>query len=304
MDGFRHSVIISSTWRSPTSAWRLLSSTIGPKSTVRSILSIPDLVTLNSLLRALALWRKCGNFGLSGGTCRKACIFCIEITSRTAVFDRPTVHFRLTTDLQFLTCLVLYCRYDKVWKLTDYSLNRRSPAFDNWAGPLEDYGYDDPFRRGNFPPNMDIWSLGCVIYELVTLRKAFPNYSAFADVGSSLSALRTSAAASSNFLQDHMADSIFDLIQVDPNKRPPISLVDRIFGSYCEMLEIPGARILCDAPCYPRYQDWKAAIEIQLDSEGGKIFDKSMLYRLGDLLVENDQYHEACLVYKMTEQCR
>jgi len=100
-----------------------------------------------------------------------------------------------------------------------------------------------------------------------------------------------------------MADSIFDLIQVDPKKRPPISLVDRIFGSCCEMLEIPGARILCDAPCYPRYQDWKAVIEIQLDSQGGTFFDKSMLYRLGDLLVENDQYHEACLVYKLTEQC-
>src|SRR5271169_6862808 len=75
--------------------------------------------------------------------------------------------------------LVLYSRKDSVWKLADFGFTSEATSttlqtsVDGKGTP----GYRAPelVRSSKYNNKTDIWSLGCILYELAVGQKAFPD---------------------------------------------------------------------------------------------------------------------------------
>lgn len=93
----------------------------------------------------------------------------------------------------------------------------------------------------------DIWALGCVLYELTTLKRAFEAQTLPALI---LKIMRGTFAPISEHYSDSLRQLILDMLHIDPNKRPTISqimaqpmILDVILTIYTDFGKIPCRRI-------------------------------------------------------------
>src|SRR5579859_6014508 len=75
--------------------------------------------------------------------------------------------------------LVLYSRRDSLWKLTDFGLASETTAsqlHDTTSARGSD-GYRSPELASDykFSTQVDIWTMGCLLYELAVGKRAFYN---------------------------------------------------------------------------------------------------------------------------------
>ena len=166
--------------------------------------------------------------------------------------------------MKSFTCLVLYNRKENQWKLADFGISamatsKMARSTKQGRGSL---GYCAPellTQPPTYSNKVDIWALGCILYELVTGDKLFTSdlhtLKYFAgEVGSDLS---ISVASLPRFLDDHITQNMVqDLLSRERNRRLKASGIRRILLTYCWFSDLPSFRDLANVQSYPSYFEW------------------------------------------------
>jgi serine/threonine protein kinase len=135
---------------------------------------------------------------------------------------------------------VLYCSDFHLWKLTDFGLC--SEATSKVARPTLNRRGTKSYRApelllddSTFTNKVDVWSLGCILHELVTLKTAFhDDWEVRQFYESTDSSLEISIPSSSFFHRDYICECIRDLLQRQPSQRPRVSDLTILFQRYIE----------------------------------------------------------------------
>jgi serine/threonine protein kinase len=76
-----------------------------------------------------------------------------------------------------LTFLVLYSRAQHSWKIADFGLTTEGTSqrsyTTHYSRGTSSYRAPELVRSGTYNNKVDIWAIGCILYEVVTLQKAF-----------------------------------------------------------------------------------------------------------------------------------
>jgi hypothetical protein len=125
-------------------------------------------------------------------------------------------------------------------------------------------GQDAPTR---FTRKVDIWAFGCIIFELLTSEKAFANdfdlYHHHYFQGNTFKPI--SLHNYPPFLQQYLSQTVRELLDGDPNKRPSISQLHPLFDTYSAITDLSILQSFNDIDSHPPYSLLK---EVITDCEG------------------------------------
>jgi tetratricopeptide (TPR) repeat protein len=174
--------------------------------------------------------------------------------------------------------IVLFCLGDKLWKLADFGISAKAvTAALTTQDAKGTSGYRAPEllrEKATYTVEVDIWALGCIMYNLVTGKAMFRNdYAVIGYSEVSQEALEL-VTPGSEFWSHHIRETICLLLQKDPRNRPRASKLCELFYSYCQLLQLSIAQKLADIASYPSYKEW-----IQLVNDSSK---EEFLYRLAN----------------------
>jgi len=159
--------------------------------------------------------------------------------------------------------VVLYFLRENLWKLTDFgisgqtrtsgvttALSRGTPSYR--APEL----YDEPAR---FTDKVDMWALGCVVYECITGLKAFSGDYAVA----AYSEENAPPFSVPSRIWDHLLGSMIQrLLRRDEANRPTAANIEDIFASYRRILVSPIGESLLNCTAHPSYEEWSILREM------------------------------------------
>lgn len=122
-----------------------------------------------------------------------------------------------------LLTLVLYSSYNKLWKIADFGLTTEgtsklaittvySKGTEGYRAP--ELLSEDP----KFSNKVDIWAMGCILYELVVRKKAFAGDQIFREFSFPPSTLRDSNSMFPETFLMHISGSICEML-VSNNQR-------------------------------------------------------------------------------------
>jgi hypothetical protein len=170
------------------------------------------------------------------------------------------------TLISLLTILVLFNQETKLWKLTDFGImcqatSKNMITTENGRGTQ---GYRAPELMSSvtgFTNKVDIWALGCILYELMTGTKAFETDWCVRDYYVSDSVLEITVPGLSTTFQTHLSAVTDELLQRDYKKRPSASRLRWLFSSYfmATTLSVAAKGRTRDIPL-PVYQTWKDTV--------------------------------------------
>jgi len=199
--------------------------------------------------------------------------------------------------------LVLYRRQANLWKLTDFGISaeatskKEHPTRYSRGTP----GYRAPellselVENPTFTNRVDIWALGCIMYELVTLKKAFDEdwHVQHYYKTPSQELLISPVMSCPDFIHHQISDIILDLLTRNSKNRPRSSEICRFFSVYCKFLELLNSQdldiALHTATNHPPYSSWKEICATQPD-------DHELLYSLaGQYEINNETNAAAAL---------
>jgi serine/threonine protein kinase len=137
--------------------------------------------------------------------------------------------------------VVLYCRKENTWKLTDFGISAEgastmiSTALSRGTG-----GYRAPEllkEDPKFGRSVDVWALGCVLYEIAVGKSAFRgdwdvfNYSRNSDPPPLVD-------FGTEFYRHHLNEVLRELFSRDSKQRPRAESMFSIFLSYYRGLPV------------------------------------------------------------------
>lgn len=151
--------------------------------------------------------------------------------------------------IKILNCAltsVLYSHQTKSWKVADFGLategtSKLAITTRNGRGTG---GYRAPellAEFSKFTNKVDIWALGCILYELAVGQKAFSDDYAVLNSLSPRSTLQIFPTLSKNLFA-HLPECLFEMLEKDPWQRPSVSVLRRLIESYYTILVLqkPG----------------------------------------------------------------
>lgn len=171
-----------------------------------------------------------------------------------------------------LTLKVLYCHRDNLWKLADFGLTTEATSnqavttrYSRGTG-----GYRAPellSEDPKFTNKIDIWALGCILYELVAGKRAFrDDYSVYGRVGLQLK-LDIPIALLPKAFESHFEEFLGEILERDPQKRPKVSTLRILFESYCLILSPSIVKASDDVESIPPYNIWKELIRVSAQDD-------------------------------------
>jgi serine/threonine protein kinase len=125
---------------------------------------------------------------------------------------------------------VLYSRKDEAWKLCDFGytteLKSRSNLGTASARGTEGYFPPEFFAPGDvlYDTKVDIWAMGCILFELVMTKRAFESNSAIFEYRAS--AVLPTITPDEYFSQQDLEDTttcVGRMLKIDPSERPTAS---------------------------------------------------------------------------------
>ena len=184
---------------------------------------------------------------------------------------------------------VLYCQVDNTWKLTDFGLSSTATSKQaipsRFARGTPSYRAPELLREiAEFTNKVDLWALGCILYELVALKKAFHGDWEVHQYNNPDSVLSIPVLSSSEFLQHHLSESISELLHREPKFRPTASIASRLFSSYCKILDLGATQVFIENQYYPSYVEWKELVEMHH-------FEPQLLFHFAKAYQEKGQGH-------------
>lgn len=155
--------------------------------------------------------------------------------------------------------LVLYQSRQQAWKIGDFGTTTNKPV---WLGSHVRTRGSESYRAPEIisEPSLvthkvDIWALGCILYELLTSKKAFGGDIDVCEYALTLRAPQISIPTCPTDLQAHLSESLEELLAVDCTRRPVAADARCVFYSY---KRVPGSRTLeHNFLSLPSYQEWK-----------------------------------------------
>jgi serine/threonine protein kinase len=158
--------------------------------------------------------------------------------------------------------LVLYRRADNRWKLTDFGVSAqlattRKALTTKYSRGTTSYRAPELLtEHAVFTNLVDIWGLGCIMYELVTGLVAFPTDWSVVEHCYEERDLSVSLPTLPAFCQEHISGMVNTMLRKDWNERPSAADVCIIAIGYSRLLELPTANVIIQAPRYPSFREW------------------------------------------------
>ncbi|CAL1542439.1 unnamed protein product, partial [Lymnaea stagnalis] len=159
------------------------------------------------------------------------------------------VHSKQILHRDLKTQNILLDKKKEIVKIGDFGISKvlssKSKAYTVVGTPC----YISPELCEGKPYNQksDIWALGCVLYELASLKRAFEAANLPALI---LKIMRGTFSPISSRYSPHLRDLILSMLHLDPNKRPTINqimaqpiIVNTIMNLHTDMGKVPCVRI-------------------------------------------------------------
>jgi serine/threonine protein kinase len=160
---------------------------------------------------------------------------------------------------------VLYSSYTGTWKLTDFGsalldIPENGQTIKHRLGTAI---YRSPELAADQPTvskMVDIWALGCIIYELACRRKAFEAEWDVFEYSMTKTLPETRLNWPKTFIS-HFTSTLQELLSPDWAQRPPAVDIRKISCSYCQLLQSGVSKFLMEGTApFPSYAQWKSLI--------------------------------------------
>lgn len=193
---------------------------------------------------------------------------------------------------------VLYCRKGCLWKIADFGICAEATSralTTQFSRGTACYRAPELLRDGaRFNRKVDIWALGCILYELATGTRAFETDFAIAEYLRG-SALEFDLVSDSEFWQHHLHQNFAELLNKESKRRPRATSIRTLFSSYCRIFTYSFAPGLYACRSYPSYSKWKTMVNNHLHQP-------ELLIRLADVYDGNGDHKIAIAI--LTEMVR
>lgn len=209
----------------------------------------------------------------------------------------------LSCGLLGVLTLVLYCRRDNQWKLTDFGVSTQATS-KNAITTIYSRGtasYRAPELLGEEPSytnKVDLFALGCVLHELATGKVAFSEDWAIRQYDQQNENMVISIPPMPRFLEHHISENILHLLRRRGSERPRAFKICQVFLSYCQVLSLSLAPKLVNALSHPTYEEWTQLLD-DSPSEKDFLYHLASVYEnhnepgIGNSLLEELLFNEA-----------
>ena len=158
--------------------------------------------------------------------------------------------------------LVLYLRRENRWKLIDFGISaevttKKARATQYSRGTLSYRAPEILLEPATYSNKVDIWALGCVLYEVILEKEAFEDDLAVEEYYYNTSRLEVPVSWPP-FFKLHISENLSDLLNRDWNLRPNAAMAGSIFSSYCRFLELRNSQDIAEIDAPPSYSEWKS----------------------------------------------
>lgn len=166
---------------------------------------------------------------------------------------------------QLLIFVVLYSFRSNCWKITDFGFTAEATSKRAHTTHLArgSASYRAPELLAEFPKytnKVDIWALGCILYELVCHKRTFAgDWAVYLDKEEQWKNT-ISLHSLPNILQLHLLDHLSDLLSRDAANRPRASQVFAICHSYYMLLDPIVLQCIDPSPFVPLFPEWRRLI--------------------------------------------
>jgi serine/threonine protein kinase len=125
-------------------------------------------------------------------------------------------------------------------------------------------------EEATYTNKVDIWSLGCILHELLTGRKAFHDDWNVREYAYSDTLFDISVPVPQP-LQMHISDNIHELLSTDPRRRPRARSMSMIYGTYCRHYHQLYTQAVEDPQSFTTFGEWREIAEIYPEEENFEI---------------------------------
>ena len=157
---------------------------------------------------------------------------------------------------------MLYSRQTNQWKIADFGISSQATSkrgiTSRFARGTDSYYAPEllaPLPK--FTNKVDMWALGCILYELMTGSQAFSDSWAIFEYSRSEYKLALPNSSIPESLRSHLSENINELLHRNPATRPSALDACRTFQAYCAVLNDSLIRIIDECNLFPPYVQWK-----------------------------------------------
>jgi ankyrin repeat protein len=169
--------------------------------------------------------------------------------------------------------IVIYSHVGKVWKIADFGL---TSAGTSKRAITTIYSRGTPGFRApellavdaTFNNKVDVWSLGCILFQLCTRRLLFQSDYAVSQFDQSTFQLEVEEGSIPEFAKEHLEGCLRDMLRRNPQSRPSVGSLKSLLESYCFIWDDQLVRTLDGARVSPSYPDWKALVSTTTPEPG------------------------------------
>ena len=130
-----------------------------------------------------------------------------------------------------ITFSVLYSSRQRAWKIADFGLTvegtSKHKSTTRYARGTSSYRAPELIRDFSFTNKVDIWALGCILYEVVFLQKAFLTDNAVHDyalksqsTGHRLKLPLERGVSLDETFQTSITPLLYSMLEIEPANRP------------------------------------------------------------------------------------
>ena len=185
---------------------------------------------------------------------------------------------------------MLFSQRSKVWKLTDFGISAEATSkkahTTRYARGSDSYRAPELLEEHpTFTNKVDMWALGCILYELVTGKATFKGYldvlNYALDPKPNKRLIEVPFPETEHFptlFQSHVNTNVRLLLGRSAPTRPSAADVRRIFNFHCQFLSLENANEIIAVSSYPSYLEWKSICETHKTSELDRLYALANLY--------------------------